>query len=213
MAVVVQEMVPSDVSGILFTADPTTGERSEMIINVRFDLGEAMVGGEITPDTYLVDRPTLTERDTTIGAKEHAIVPGGQGTETKEVSETDQKRSSLTTSSRRECTVKKTDAASCVPGIVIIVSHDADRRTLLVQFPKNTHHGVAAAGIEIAGRLVGEHDLWSTGNRPGYCNALLLASRELTRMVLAPILHIDPCERFRHQVSTSSGRRTAIGQW
>ena len=105
MAVVVQEMVPSDVSGILFTANPTTGERSEMIINASFGLGEAVVGGQITPDTYLVDRPTLTVGDTTIGAKEHAIVPGGQGTHTKEVPATERKRSSLTEDQIRELAV------------------------------------------------------------------------------------------------------------
>ena len=56
MAVVVQKMVPSEVSGILFTANPATGERSEMIVNASFGLGEAIVGGEITPDTYIIDR-------------------------------------------------------------------------------------------------------------------------------------------------------------
>ena len=60
MAVVVQKMVPSEVSGILFTANPATGERSEMIVNASFGLGEAIVGGEITPDTYIIDRETLT---------------------------------------------------------------------------------------------------------------------------------------------------------
>ena len=48
MAVVVQEMVPSEVSGILFTANPATGERSEMVLNASFGLGEAVVGGQLT---------------------------------------------------------------------------------------------------------------------------------------------------------------------
>lgn len=51
MAVVVQLMVSSDVSGILFTANPATGARSEIIINASFGLGEAVVGGQVTPDT------------------------------------------------------------------------------------------------------------------------------------------------------------------
>ena len=55
MAGVVQKMVPSEVSGILFTANPATGKRSEMIVNASFGLGEAIVGGEITPDTYIID--------------------------------------------------------------------------------------------------------------------------------------------------------------
>ncbi|MCP5015692.1 MAG: pyruvate, phosphate dikinase, partial [Ketobacter sp.] len=56
MGVVVQKMVPADVSGILFTANPTTGNRDEMVINASYGLGEAIVGGLITPDTYLIDR-------------------------------------------------------------------------------------------------------------------------------------------------------------
>ena len=87
MAVVVQKMVPSEVSGILFTANPATGERSEMIVNASFGLGEAIVGGEITPDTYIIDRDTLAVRETIIGSKEHMMVSAaGQGTDTRELS-------------------------------------------------------------------------------------------------------------------------------
>ena len=44
MAVVVQLMIPSEVAGILFTANPATGQRNEMVINASFGLGEAVVG-------------------------------------------------------------------------------------------------------------------------------------------------------------------------
>ena len=73
MGVVVQQMVHSDVSGIMFTANPATGDRSEMIINASFGLGEAVVSGQVTPDTYLINRDT-DEITTTIGAKEQQIV-------------------------------------------------------------------------------------------------------------------------------------------
>ena len=46
MAVVIQEMVPSEVSGVLLTANPTTGERTEMVVNASFGLGEAVVSGQ-----------------------------------------------------------------------------------------------------------------------------------------------------------------------
>jgi rifampicin phosphotransferase len=84
MAVVVQQMVASDVAGILFTANPTTGDRSEMVINASFGLGEAVVGGEITPDTYLVDRESLAPAEAILGNKELVAVPGEQGTVTRE---------------------------------------------------------------------------------------------------------------------------------
>jgi phosphohistidine swiveling domain-containing protein len=96
MAVVVQLMVPSDVSGILFTANPATGERSEMIVNASFGLGEAVVGGQVTPDTYVVDREILAAKETTIGTKEQKIVcDGGQGTRTEDIAKSKRTLSSL----------------------------------------------------------------------------------------------------------------------
>ncbi len=70
MAVVVQRMVPAEVSGILFTANPATGERGEMIINASFGLGEAVVSGKVTPDTYIIDKGSRTAKETLIGPKE-----------------------------------------------------------------------------------------------------------------------------------------------
>ncbi|MFZ0699591.1 MAG: phosphoenolpyruvate synthase [Thermoplasmata archaeon] len=54
VAVLVQKMVDSIVSGILFTRDPNTGE-NHMIIEAGWGLGEAIVGGEVTPDHYVID--------------------------------------------------------------------------------------------------------------------------------------------------------------
>lgn len=81
MAVVVQRMEQADISGVLFTANPATGDRNEMILNASFGLGEAIVSGEVTPDTYVVDRETLATTEAVIGAKEQMVVSdGGQGT-------------------------------------------------------------------------------------------------------------------------------------
>ncbi len=103
MAVVVQLMIPSDVSGILFTANPATGARSEMIINASFGLGEAVVGGQVTPDTYTVDRETMKPKDTIIGAKEQKIVADGeQGTRLEDIAESDRGQSSLSDEAIRE---------------------------------------------------------------------------------------------------------------
>ncbi len=54
LAVLVQKMVDSVVSGILFTRDPNTGE-NHMIVEAGWGLGEAIVGGEVTPDHYVLD--------------------------------------------------------------------------------------------------------------------------------------------------------------
>ena len=78
MAVVVQVMVTSDVSGILFTANPTTGNREDIIINASFGLGEAIVSGQVTPDTYVFDRKQHKMKETLIGSKEQMIVSDGE---------------------------------------------------------------------------------------------------------------------------------------
>ena len=54
VAVVVQKMVQSEVSGIAFTVHPVTKDSDQMVIEAGYGLGEAIVGGMITPDTYVV---------------------------------------------------------------------------------------------------------------------------------------------------------------
>jgi len=54
LAVLIQKMVDATVSGILFTRDPNTGE-NHMIVEAGWGLGEAIVGGEVTPDHYVID--------------------------------------------------------------------------------------------------------------------------------------------------------------
>jgi pyruvate,water dikinase len=58
LAVLIQKMVDAIVSGILFTRDPNTGE-NHMIVEAGWGLGEAIVGGEVTPDHYVIDGSTL----------------------------------------------------------------------------------------------------------------------------------------------------------
>jgi pyruvate,water dikinase len=103
MAVVAQIMVPSEVSGILFTANPATGERSEMVLNASFGLGEAVVSGQVTPDTYIIDRDTCTAKETMIGPKEQRIVSDGSaGTRLEDVEEDARDLSSLSDAQIKE---------------------------------------------------------------------------------------------------------------
>lgn len=53
--VVVQRLVDGEVSGILFTANPVNGRRDQMLLNASWGLGEAVVGGEVTPDQWVTD--------------------------------------------------------------------------------------------------------------------------------------------------------------
>jgi pyruvate,water dikinase len=86
LAVVVQVMVPAGVSGVLFTANPTTGARDELIVNAGFGLGEAIVSGQVTPDSYVLDKAGLAVRQESIGEKAAMVVPvDGQGTASRPV--------------------------------------------------------------------------------------------------------------------------------
>jgi rifampicin phosphotransferase len=56
LAVVVQELVPADAAGVMFTADPISGARDEVLINAAWGLGEAVVSGAVTPDLITVKK-------------------------------------------------------------------------------------------------------------------------------------------------------------
>jgi pyruvate,water dikinase len=58
MGVTVQRMVEADVSGVLFTCNPVSGDPSTVAINASWGLGLAVVGGEVTPDAYFVSKVT-----------------------------------------------------------------------------------------------------------------------------------------------------------
>ena len=103
MAVVVQEMIPAQVSGVLFTVNPATGARNEMIVNASYGLGEAIVSGEVTPDSFIIDRTSFAVKTSVIGAKEQMVIADeGQGTRYTAVEPEDRQRESLTTDELRQ---------------------------------------------------------------------------------------------------------------
>ncbi|MEU4125094.1 rifamycin-inactivating phosphotransferase [Streptomyces virginiae] len=72
MAVVVQQMVLPYASGILFTADPLTGDRKSATVDAGFGLGEALVSGLVNPDVFTVRDGQVVAR--TIAAKQRALI-------------------------------------------------------------------------------------------------------------------------------------------
>lgn len=69
LAVVIQEMIQSEVSGVLFTANPLTGLRAETVIDATFGLGESLVSGQVEPDHYVVNVAGGEIVQKTVGAK------------------------------------------------------------------------------------------------------------------------------------------------
>ncbi len=82
MAVVVQQMIESDKSGVAFTADPSTGARDRVVIEAAFGLGEVVVSGSVEPDTYVVSKETLQPIDVRVGHQDFKIVRGPDGHDT-----------------------------------------------------------------------------------------------------------------------------------
>ncbi|MEV0614008.1 PEP/pyruvate-binding domain-containing protein [Nonomuraea sp. NPDC050404] len=85
LAVVVQALVDADAAGIMFTANPITGARDETVVNASWGLGEAVVGGQVSPDTIVVSGGVVTESRT--GDKQVMTVRTDDGTEERPVPE------------------------------------------------------------------------------------------------------------------------------
>lgn len=73
VAVVVQRMVDSEKSGIMFTADPATRDSSHMVIEAVWGLGEAIVQGAVTPDRHVLDKKTLRSVVSEVAEKEFLL--------------------------------------------------------------------------------------------------------------------------------------------
>jgi pyruvate,water dikinase len=76
MGVTVQLMVDAEVSGVMFTCNPVSGDPSMVAINASWGLGLAVVGGEVTPDDYLVSKVTREVVREHIHSKHVEYVPG-----------------------------------------------------------------------------------------------------------------------------------------
>ena len=88
IAVVVQRQVDSTRAGVMFTVNPATGERDELVIEGSFGLGEAVVSGSVSPDRYVVDKATLAIRRREVHHKDLLIeyAPDG-GTQQRTLTE------------------------------------------------------------------------------------------------------------------------------
>jgi pyruvate,water dikinase len=89
MSVGVQSMVDARVAGVMFTLNPVSGDRSSIAIDASYGLGSTVVGGEVTPDSFLVSKVTREIVRRRIGAKEIEVVadPAAHTTVTREVTE------------------------------------------------------------------------------------------------------------------------------
>ena len=85
IAVLVQQLVAADVAAVVFSANPITRNRDEVIINASWGLGESIVGGTVTPDTFIVRKSDLAVVQRIIAEKQCMTVPAPGGTHEVEV--------------------------------------------------------------------------------------------------------------------------------
>src|SRR5204863_3074458 len=81
MGVTVQQMVDAEISGVMFTCNPVSGDPSMIAVNASWGLGIAVVGGEVTPDDYLVSKVTgeVVRRSVSTKLVEYVHDPAGAG--------------------------------------------------------------------------------------------------------------------------------------
>jgi len=74
IAVAVQVMVQSEISGVLFTVEPLSNDQTKILIEAIYGLGEAIVSGEVTPDQYLLDKENLKILEKAVRKQEWQLV-------------------------------------------------------------------------------------------------------------------------------------------
>lgn len=75
VAVVIQKMVQSEISGVAFTVHPVTEDPNQMILEAGYGLGEAIVSGQVTPDSYIISKSDMMIMDIHIGHQNKKLVP------------------------------------------------------------------------------------------------------------------------------------------
>lgn len=102
LAIPVQEMVPAEISGVMFTINPITHEKNQLIIEAVWGLGEYIVQGEVTPDTYLVEKQSLDILSKKVEKQEVQLLKIGSLTKKAKVPRRYQLKRKLTDSQIKE---------------------------------------------------------------------------------------------------------------
>ncbi len=96
VGVVVQALVRAEVAGVLFTANPVSGARDEVLVNCAYGLGEPVLSGSVTPDTFVVGKARLELLGRSVADKRRRLVLGAGGLEEQAVPDEARQVPSLT---------------------------------------------------------------------------------------------------------------------
>jgi len=101
IAVAVQQMLNPICSGVMFTLNPTTGDRTEILLEANWGQGESVVSGSVTPDTILLNKSNLSIKNINVGSKETKTTCTEEGGVIEE---------EVPEEKRRECCIKQREA-------------------------------------------------------------------------------------------------------
>ncbi len=102
VAVVIQTMVQSEVAGVAFTVHPVTRDKNHMIIEACWGLGELLVGGSVTPDSYIVDKRDGTLLEVNIHTQEQGLFRTPKGNALKKIPTKQQEQQKLDSAQIRQ---------------------------------------------------------------------------------------------------------------
>ncbi len=128
IAVPVQKMVQSEVSGVMFTLDPLTNDRSRIVIEAVYGLGEAIVSGEVTPDLYTIDKDSMTIIDKQVRTQEWHLIANPN-------------RDDGEANVKAPIPMSKRNTAKLADGDIIALARMAKRIEAHYQFPQDIEWG------------------------------------------------------------------------
>jgi phosphoenolpyruvate synthase/pyruvate phosphate dikinase len=133
LAVLVQALVRADVAAVVFSANPLTGSRDEIVVNASWGLGESIVGGTVTPDTYVVRKADGELLSSTVAEKARMTVSVPGGTEEVDVPRFLRNRSALDATQAAEAAALARDLEESMGWPVDLECAWSDGRLYLLQ--------------------------------------------------------------------------------
>lgn len=198
LAVPVQRMVQSDVSGIMFSINPVTNDKSRIVIEAIWGLGENIVQGAVTPDHYEVDKATLKLLEHKVVKQDIEMVREGEGNTQRKVPKSRQEKRKLTDKQAEEVAKlgKKLQQHYFFPqdsewaienGKLYVVQ---TRPITTVKATTDKNEAVKAAAKVISGKLILQGEPASPGVVTGIVN-ILKSAKEIGKIKRGDILVTD----------------------
>jgi pyruvate,water dikinase len=198
LAVPVQRMVQSDVSGIMFTINPVTNDKSRIVVEAVWGLGENIVQGAVTPDHYEVDKAELKLLDYKVVKQDIEMVRSGEGNIQRKVPKSRQDKRKLTDKQAEEVAKlgKKLQKHYFFPqdsewaienGKLFVVQ---TRPITTVKATTDKNEAVKSAAQVISGKLLLQGEPASPGVVTGIVN-ILKSAKEINKIKRGDILVTD----------------------